>query len=133
MCYGISVCLRVVRRCHTRVLRIKTAKRFVEIFSQPDSPIILVFRHRGSLLNSDGFTPNGGAEYKWSVKIGRFLPIVSVGVLRNGARYGHCCRSRIGYWIPYTSYQMVPLPIIIDFPNLGITYNGGWCTATIAR
>jgi len=22
---------------------------------------------------------------------------------------------------------------IIDFPNLGITYNGGWCTATIAR
>ena len=23
--------------------------------------------------------------------------------------------------------------IIIDFPNLGITYNGGWCTATIAR
>jgi len=23
--------------------------------------------------------------------------------------------------------------VIIDFPNLGITYNGGWCSATIAR
>ena len=23
--------------------------------------------------------------------------------------------------------------IIIDFPNLGITYNGGWCSATISR
>jgi len=22
---------------------------------------------------------------------------------------------------------------IIDFPNLGITYNGGWCTATMTR
>ena len=22
---------------------------------------------------------------------------------------------------------------IIDFPNTGITYNGGWCSATIAR
>jgi len=28
------------------------------------SPIILVFRHRWSLLNSDGFIPNRGAEYK---------------------------------------------------------------------
>jgi len=23
--------------------------------------------------------------------------------------------------------------IIIDFPNTGITYNGGWCSATIPR
>jgi len=23
--------------------------------------------------------------------------------------------------------------IIIDFPNTGITYNGGWCSATISR
>jgi len=23
--------------------------------------------------------------------------------------------------------------IIIDFPNLGITYNGGWCSATMTR
>jgi len=29
-----------------------------------DRPIILVFRHQGSLRKSDGFTPNGGAEYK---------------------------------------------------------------------
>jgi len=38
--------------------------------------IIHVFRHRGSLLNSDGFTPNGGAEYTgWGEKIRRFWPI----------------------------------------------------------
>jgi len=29
-------------------------------------PIILVFHHQGSLRKSDGFTPNGGAEYKGS-------------------------------------------------------------------
>jgi len=23
--------------------------------------------------------------------------------------------------------------IIIDFPNLGLTYNGGWCSATKTR
>jgi len=33
-------------------------------FLPPDSPIILVFGHRGSLLNSDGFTPKENAEYK---------------------------------------------------------------------
>jgi len=44
----------------TRVLCIKTAKCFVQFLLPPDSPIILVFRHRVSLLNSDGFTPNGG-------------------------------------------------------------------------
>ena len=51
---SVSLCV-----CVTRVLCIKTAaKVFVEILLPPDSPIILVFRHRRSLLNSDGFTPN---------------------------------------------------------------------------
>jgi len=50
--------------CVTQVLCIKTAKRFVEFLLQPDSPIILVFRHRGSLLHSDSFTPNEGDEYR---------------------------------------------------------------------
>jgi len=49
--------------CVTSVLCIKTAKGFVEILLPPDSLIILIFRYRESLLNSDGFTPNGGAEY----------------------------------------------------------------------
>jgi len=42
----------------------KTAGRIIEIPLLSDRPIILVFRHQGLLRNSDGFTPNGGAEYK---------------------------------------------------------------------
>ena len=54
----LSVCLHV-----TRVLCVKTAERIIEILSLSDRPIILVFRHQGSLRKSDGFTPNGGAKY----------------------------------------------------------------------
>ena len=40
----------------------KMAERIIEILSPSDRPIILVFRHQGSLRKSDGFTPNGGAK-----------------------------------------------------------------------
>jgi len=53
-----------VRPSVTRVYCIKTAERIIEILSQSDRPIILVFEHQGSLRKSDGFTPNGGAKYK---------------------------------------------------------------------
>jgi len=53
-----------VRLSVTREYCIKTAERIVEIFSLSDRPIILVFRHRGSLCKSEGVTPNGGAKYK---------------------------------------------------------------------
>ena len=44
---------------------IKTAERIIEILSlNSDRPIILVFRHQGPLLKSDGFTPNGSTKYK---------------------------------------------------------------------
>ena len=43
----------------TRVYCIKTAERIIEIISQSDRPIILVFRHQGSLRKSEGVTPNG--------------------------------------------------------------------------
>jgi len=68
----------------TRVLCVKTAKRLVQILLPPNSQIILGFRHSGPLLNSDGFIPNGGAEYKgvvvvrWGEKIGRFVANKSV-------------------------------------------------------
>jgi len=48
----------------TRVLCVKTAERIIEILSLSDRPIILVFRHQGSLRKSDSFTPNWGAKYK---------------------------------------------------------------------
>ena len=43
---------------------IKTAERIIEILSPSYRPIILVFRHQGSLRKSDGITPNEGAKYK---------------------------------------------------------------------
>jgi len=43
---------------------IKTAERIIKILSPSDRPIILVFRHQGSLRKSDGFTPNGSTKYK---------------------------------------------------------------------
>ena len=58
-----SVCLSV-RLSVTRVHCIQTAERTIEILSLSDRPIILVFRDQGFLRKSDGFTPNGGAEYK---------------------------------------------------------------------
>ena len=58
-----SVCPSV-RLSVTRVYCIKTAERILEILSASDRPIILVYGHQTSLRKSDGFTPNGGAEYK---------------------------------------------------------------------
>jgi len=54
-----SVCPSV-----SRVLCGKTAERIIEILSLSDRAIILIFCHQGSLLKSDGFTPNGGAKYQ---------------------------------------------------------------------
>jgi len=56
-----SVCLS-----HARVLCVKTAGRIIEILSLSHRPMILVFRHQGSLCKSDSFTPNGGAKYRGS-------------------------------------------------------------------
>ena len=55
----------LVRLSVTRVLCIKTAERIIEILSLSDRSLILVFRHQGLLRKpSNGFTSNGGAEYK---------------------------------------------------------------------
>ena len=57
----LSVCPSV-RLSVTRLYCIKTAEPIIEILSPSDRPIILIFRHQGSLRKSDGFTPN--AKYK---------------------------------------------------------------------
>jgi len=51
-----------VRLSVTRVLCVKTAEHIIEILSRSDRPIILVFRHQGSLHKSEGDTPS--AKYK---------------------------------------------------------------------
>ena len=61
------ICYSAYMPCQFRpshVLCVKTAERIIEILSQSDRSIILVFQHQGSLRKSDGFTPNRGAKYK---------------------------------------------------------------------
>jgi len=53
-----------VRLSVTRVYCIKTAERIIKILSLSDRPIILVFRHQGSLRKSGSFTTNWGSKYK---------------------------------------------------------------------
>jgi len=59
ICNANSVCLSV-----TRMLCVKMAECIIKIVSLSDRHIILVFHHQGSLLRSDGFTPNEGTKYK---------------------------------------------------------------------
>jgi len=53
-----------VRLSVTRVHCIQTAEHVIEILSISDRPIILAFLDQRLLRKSDGFIPNGGAEYK---------------------------------------------------------------------
>jgi len=63
----------------------------VDILLPPNSPIILVFRHRIWFLKSSGFTPNGGTEYRGWENCYKLV------YLRNGGRYSHSWyRSRLG-------------------------------------
>jgi len=85
--------------CVTRMLCMKTTKCFVKILLPPDVHIIVVFHHWGSLLNSDGFTPNRGTEYKvrnlggfWLIsrcisEMVRGIAIVAILKLSNGGTF----------------------------------------------
>jgi len=96
--------------CGTRVLCIKTAKNFVEILLQSDSPIILVFRQWGTLFNSDGFTRNRSTKYRG----GNLAILTKKSVyLKNGVRYSHCC---------YTSW----IGTIAKLSNDGTSDNLEW-------
>jgi len=58
--YSLSLSVRLSHACFVS----KMPEHIIEILSFSDRPIILVFRHQGSLRKFDGFTPNGDAEYK---------------------------------------------------------------------
>jgi len=77
--FRLSVCPSV-----TRVYCIKTAERIIEILSLSDRPIILVFRHQGSLRKSDGFTPNGGSRYKGGSNFRPMYGYISETVIDRG-------------------------------------------------
>ena len=68
----------------TRVYCIKTAECIIEILSRSDRPIILVFRHQGSLHKSDGVTPNGGAKYNGGSNFRPICIYISERVLDRG-------------------------------------------------
>jgi len=52
--------------CHANSVRpsVCHTERIIKILSRSDRPIILVFRHQGSLRKSEGVTPKGDAKYK---------------------------------------------------------------------
>jgi len=111
--FCLSDCLCVCW-CDTCLLCIK-------ILLSPDSPLILAFHHRGSLLSSDGFTPNQGTKCKGGEKNGRFLTDKSV-YIRNGARYSHCCyRSRIGNHNQATEWWHFQWPSVTPMPSFKVT------------
>jgi len=56
ICHANSVCLSVCLSV-TRMYCIKTAECIIEILPPSDRPIILVFRHQGSLRKSEGVSP----------------------------------------------------------------------------
>jgi len=64
-----------VRPSVTRVLCVTTAEHIIEILSLSDRPIILVFRHQGSLLKSDSFTLNGGDKHKGVAIFDQYMAI----------------------------------------------------------
>jgi len=61
ICHANSVCPSVCLSV-TRVYCIKTAEHIIEILSLSDRPIILVFRHQGSLRKSEGVTSQRGGQ-----------------------------------------------------------------------
>jgi len=58
----LSVCLPV---CPSHACIVSKRLIIIEILSLSHRPIILVFRHQELLHKSDGFTPDGGAEYNY--------------------------------------------------------------------
>jgi len=78
-----SICLSV-RPSVTRVYCVIIAERIIKIRSLSDRPIILVFHHQGSLLKSDGFTPNGGAKYKGGSNFRPLCGYISETVIDRG-------------------------------------------------
>jgi len=65
---------------------IKTAeyRPIIEILSLSDRPIILVVRHQRLLRKYDGFSPNGGAEYKGSSDFRPICGYISETVIDRG-------------------------------------------------
>jgi len=109
----LSVCLCVCL-CVTRVLCIKTAKCFVKILSPPYNPIILVFHHQESLLNSNDFTPNGVDKYKGVRKLDDFWPVswCILETVQDTATVTKRSNRK-----PYPSYWMVSSPMTLSDPN----------------
>jgi len=74
-----------VRPSVTRVYCVKTGERIIKILAETDRPIILVFRHQGSLLKSDDFTPNGGAKLqRGSINFRPLCGYISETVINRG-------------------------------------------------
>jgi len=88
---------------------IKTAERIIEILSRSDGPIILVFRHQGSLRKSDSFTPTGAPNTTWGSDFGPICGYISEMVIDRGI-----VTMEDEYKV-YVLYRMVPLSMTSSY------------------
>jgi len=91
--------------CHTCVLYQK-AERIIEILSLSNRPIILVFRHQGSLCKSEGVTPNRGAKYNGGID---FRPICGY--------ISETVRDRGTITMKDVLYRIVPFSMTLSDPE----------------
>ena len=68
--FAVSRCLFILHLSVTLVYCIQMAEDIVKLFSQPDSPMILVFLTPAAISNSKGNPFSGGTKYTGVGKIG---------------------------------------------------------------
>ena len=96
----------------TRVICIKTGECIIEIFFTIDRPIILVFRHQGSLQKS-GASPPTGAPNTWGVAI--FDQYAAIYRKRDIAAQTYLrWKTNIK---SYVLYRIVPLSMTLSDPE----------------
>ena len=99
----------------TRVICVKTAERIIEIFLPSDRPIILVFRHQGSLRKSGASPPTEWSRGEWSDpgESGVFWGRVEWSGGEGSGRSGKVGRNGPPYLRPASVFSM-RMMIIID-------------------
>jgi len=116
ICHANSVCTSVrmsVRLSHACFVSKRLHERIIEILSLSDRPIILGFRHQGSLLKSEGFIPNGSAKYRGGSNFRPICGYISETVIDRGI-VTNIWKTNIK---SYVLYRILPLWMTLSDPE----------------